>query len=317
MSAVTVDIDVLLADLDERRELAAKKFLDDPLPATDKQIRASLRADIDRHDLTSNVVDLELNGYTILPPGKVASAEFTERLRDTILRIAHARQAKIGDNGPGAVAGLGFQSHHLLPDDPIFEEAIANPVLLTLVTYLAGYRAKIATTAGLVKTNASDAALRWHTDNTAKVATPWPQLSTGANVNWLLTDYSRENGALCVVPGSHNWCREPQSDLSFDSDLVEVITAPAGSVVVWHANLWHAALPRTAPGERVTLVTLYLRSHLKQSEPFPWTITKEMIERNPARFSVLTGVLSISPYGPAGPNMGSAVEFAPDFGRWS
>jgi ectoine hydroxylase-related dioxygenase (phytanoyl-CoA dioxygenase family) len=211
---------------------------------------------------------------------------------------------------------LAHQLHHLLPDDPVFEEAITNPIVLTLVTYLAGYRAKIATTAGLIKANDSDEALVWHCDNTSKLAMPWPNLSSGANVNWLLTDYSRENGALCVVPGSHTWCRNPDPGFSHEDEMVKIIEAPAGSIAVWHTNLWHAALPRTAPGQRVTFVTLYLRNYLQPSEPFAMTTTSEMIERNPARFSVLTGLLSVAPYGPPGPLMEAALEFSPDLGRW-
>src|SRR5262249_52431953 len=141
----------------------------------------------------------------------------------------------------------------------VFEEAIMSPVMLALVTYLVGYRARLALVNGLIKTNESDAALAFHTDLSSSVPAPWPSQSLTANVNWLLTDYSRENGALCVVPGSHLWCQPPPRNfwMAHDHEDVLVVEAPAGSMVIWHSNLWHGALPRTAEGQRILMILLY------------------------------------------------------------
>ena len=213
--------------------------------------------------------------------------------------------------------GLGYQLHHLLPMNPIFQEAVTNPVVLTLVTYLAGYRARLSTTTGLVKTNESDAALRWHCDNGAKLPLPWPKISSGANVNWILTEYTRDNGPLCLVPGSHTWCRQPDPGFSYEDERVKVIEVPAGSIAVWHANLWHAALPRKTPGTRVSFVTLHLRPFMQQQEAFALTTTREMIERNPARLTVLTGVISEWLYGEDGPQLDNSPARTQDLGRWA
>ena len=314
-----INMDSILHELEDRRRSAAKKYLEDPLPQGDQEARVRLQREIEKYDLANHVVDLEIQGYTILPPGKAVPAAFTERLRDTVLRLREERIALGLQSGLPPDLGFGDVLNHLLPDDPMFQQAISNPVVLTLVTYLAGYRAKIATTAGLVKSNDRAAALNWHADNSEKLPAPWPSLSTGANVNWLLTDYSRENGSLCVVPGSHTWCRHPDPSFSHDNELVEIIEVPAGSIVVWHSNLWHAALPRTAEGNRVTFVTEYVRPYWRSAERFTLTLTttKEMIEGNSPRFSVLTGLLSMDPYGRTGSHLQTALEYTWDKGRWT
>ena len=66
------------------------------------------------------------------------------------------------------------------------------------------------------------------------------------NTNWLLTDYTKDNGALRIVPGSHKLCRHPKQGEGVE-DAVPV-EAPAGSVCVIHGNLWHSAFPRINPG---------------------------------------------------------------------
>jgi hypothetical protein len=311
---MSIDLDGLFNDLNDRRRLAAKKYLEEPLPQGDREAAVCLQEEIKKYDLADHIVDLEIQGYTILPPGKASPVAFADRLRETVLRIRDERIADGVDGGlPG---GFGYVLNHLLPDDPIFQEMICNPIVLTLVTYLAGYRVKISHTAGLIKSNDSDAALEWHTDNTYNVPAPWPHVSSGANVNWILTDYSQENGALCVVPGSHTWCRHPDPGFSHEDERVEVVEVPAGSVIVWHSNLWHAAFARTAPGHRVTITTEYVRPYRRQSEAFFLTTSKEMIERNSPRFSVLTGLLSQQFYAQGSASLETALELNLLMGRW-
>jgi ectoine hydroxylase-related dioxygenase (phytanoyl-CoA dioxygenase family) len=120
-----------------------------------------------------------------------------------------------------------------------------------------------------------------------------------------------------VVPGSHVWCRQPDPDLTFDNEIVEVVEVPAGSIAVWHSNLWHAALPRKSGGERVSFVTLYDRPFMQQGDAFPLTTTKEMIERNSARFSVLMGMFGLSLNTAEGPDFAAMPGRSRDMGRWA
>lgn len=293
---MSVDPTEALSVLRERQLLAAKRYADGPLPHTDDEARVRLRSEIDRHELHANIVDLEMQGYTILPPGLAAPLAFTDRLHEAILRVAAERAERIRANATEVtkleqvhnIQGL----FHLIAEDPVFQEAICNPVVLTLVTYLAGYRAKLTYGGAIVKTGDTNA-LMWHTDNTAKVPLPFPQQSVSANVNWILSDYTPENGPLCVVPGSHLWCRDPEPGFSFDDDRVVRIEVPAGSLAIWHANLWHAAMPRKTEGQRVNFITVYERAFMQSGDAFMFTSTPEMIANNPPRFSVLMGFMNM------------------------
>ena len=136
------------------------------------------------------------------------------------------------------------------------------PAPLTLVTYLLGYRAKLSQSTVLIKDSRAKA-LPMHADHSGKLPAPWPNISQYSVVTWVTTDYTRENGAVCVWPGSHRFGRPVPDDVVMDHDReeIEVLEMPKGSVIIWHGSLWHGAVPRTADGQRVTLVLPHVRPY--------------------------------------------------------
>ena len=50
-------------------------------------------AEIKRLDLTYNVAELEVRGFTVVPPEKVASPKFIAELRQAILDVSERRHA--------------------------------------------------------------------------------------------------------------------------------------------------------------------------------------------------------------------------------
>ena len=80
------------------------------------------------------------------------------------------------------------------------------------------------------------------------------------NAIWLLDDFTPSNGATRVVPGSHRAGTVPRLALSDPAarhpDEV-LVTAPAGTVVVFNSHLWHGGTQnrsdRTAPRHALLL----------------------------------------------------------------
>ncbi len=288
----------LAEDLGMLRKLAEAKWREDPLP-TGPAATERLQADIARFDLARNVVELETDGYTVLPPGKASSPDLIERLKAAMLTI----EKRVATNNLGAGSGLGSTLFHMLPEDPAFEEALMAPESLTLVTYLLGFRAKLSQCTGLIKDSGAPA-LGLHADHSGKFPAPWSPISNYSVVTWVLTDYTRDNGAVCVWPGSHRWGKPvpPALRMAHDHEELRVVEVPAGSVIIWHGSLWHGAVPRTAQGRRMTLVLPHVRDPIQPQELFWASVTPEMIERNPARFSTLMGLTSAGPWLQDGPD---------------
>ena len=292
-----LDTKPLIAHLAELRALAMAKYDAEPLPTGDAA-RATLGRELDALDLKAHVADLETDGYTVLPPGKAKPVAFFDELRETLLRLAVDDSSR----NLGPESGLGSTLFHLLPRARILEEALLAPAPLALVTYLLGYRAKLSQSTGLIK-EAGAKPLAIHADHSGKIPAPWPSVAQYCNVTWVTTDYTRENGAVCVWPGSHRFCRPVPPDLVMAHDHPEVVVLeiPKGSVIVWHGSLWHGAVPRTSAGRRVTLVFPHVRDHVQAQELYWASTTPEMIERNNSRFCALMGLYSAYPWIEDGP----------------
>ena len=295
---MAIDRYLLAKELNALRELALKKWAEDPLPVGRAAIER-LKTEIDAHDLQQNITELETDGYTILPPGKAAHIDLIERIKQAMLRIMATTRSDV----MGASSGLGSTLFHMLPEDPVFEEALMAPAPLTLLSYILGYRAKLSQCTGLIK-NSDAPALPLHADHSGKFPAPWSRLSNYSVVTWVLTDYTRENGALCVWPGSHRFSRPVPPDLimAHDHEEIRVVEVPAGSVSIWHGSLWHGAVPRTAEGQRMALVLPHVRDPIQPQEIFWASTTPEMIERNQSRFCTLMGLTSAGPWMQDGPN---------------
>jgi hypothetical protein len=288
----------LVAELDILRALALKKLADDPLPAGIEAERR-IRAEIAQLGLERNITELETKGYTALAPEDAAPAGFWERLRDVILRIADDESSQLK-----VAPGTGRNLFHMVPRDRVFEEVLLQPRPLALLTYLLGYRAKLSQSTVLIKERTETQPLFFHADHSRKVPEPWPNPPVYCNVSWVLSDYTRDAGPLCVFPGSHKRGHDVPANLrmAHDSEEVEVIEVPAGTVLVWHGSLWHGALPRSAEGQRITLVMPFCRYHVQPQEMYWATTTDEMIERNPARFASLMGLAAAWPWTMDGPD---------------
>ena len=297
---MSIDRYALAAELAELRRLAAAKWQQDPLPSGPAATKA-LQQNIAKFELEANIAQLETDGYTVLPPGKAAPIEIIERIKDAMLRL----EGRVDGNQLGENSGLGGTLFHMLPEDPVFEEALMSEVALTLVTYLLGHRAKLSQCTGLIKGQGTPA-LALHADHSGKFAAPWSMQSNYSVVTWVLTDYTRDNGAVCVWPGSHRWGRPVPADLTMahDHEEIRVLEIPAGSLIVWHGSTWHGAVPRESDGRRMTLVLPHVRDAVQPQELFWASVTPQMIERNAARFCTLMGLTSAGPWIQDGPDPG-------------
>jgi hypothetical protein len=250
----------------------------------------SLWREIERFDLVRNIAELEVLGWTVIPPEKAGPPGFGDRLRDKIIEVA-ARRSGVdpdlvrGDTHAFAKRSIGGLYAYMLFEDPIFQQAMCNPLAMALTTYMVGKNAVASNCIAVIKGPGNED-LGVHADN-ALMTAPFPPNTQVCNITYALTDYTRENGALCVVPGSHKHFRHPSPGEGLDQRIA--VECEAGSIIFWGGNLWHGAYARTAPGLRINLIMAMFRPHMRPQEPYRENVTQEIIDANPPRFATLMG----------------------------
>ncbi|MEM7537027.1 MAG: phytanoyl-CoA dioxygenase family protein [Chloroflexota bacterium] len=88
-----------------------------------------------------------------------------------------------------------------------------------------------------------------------------------SNSLWMLDELTAENGATRVVPGSHRYPDYPKEVLAdpFAPHPDEVyVTAPAGSVAVFNAQIWHGGTENRTSNKRRVIHSAYIGREYKQ-----------------------------------------------------
>jgi hypothetical protein len=211
---------------------------------------------IAKFGLERNLQELQEQGYTVIPVDR----ELTDRLRLAI--FAATESAKEGNSTFDRACGMP------LGLDPVFGEACEHPAVLAIAEFMCGRGYVLSALLATVRTAGS--AIQLHSDQ-AWLPSPYPEHNAFMTACWVTDDFTRENGATCVVPGSHLLRRAPSPEESAARFAEAVaIEAPAGSVAIWDGSVWHGNIPRTAPGERAVLHVSYGRVGYQRFHDFSY-----------------------------------------------
>jgi ectoine hydroxylase-related dioxygenase (phytanoyl-CoA dioxygenase family) len=115
------------------------------------------------------------------------------------------------------------------------------------------------------------------------------------NVFWAITDFTAENGATRLVPGSHLSGLNPDPERE-DYTTVQAIV-PAGSAVAWEGRTWHAAGFNRSNGPRIGITTYFCGPQFRQMANLTHGAKREALTDAPDELKALMGFKSWSGYG--------------------
>jgi ectoine hydroxylase-related dioxygenase (phytanoyl-CoA dioxygenase family) len=226
-------------------------------------------------ELEPNIAELEAFGSTVIAPEQTgAPPGFTDRLLEAVMGIARQEDASAVDlNQHADRPAYGRQLFHLLARDPLFVDAAMNPVVRTMGAYMLGLSMRLYSMVAFIKEGPARPT-HMHTDSVG-VPSPLPFYGTVCNISWILSDYTQDNGTLCIVPGSHRYCRHP-SELeqpqfmggAMDDAMATPVLAKAGSIAVFTGNTWHGTYPKTSDSNRVHIATAFCRNYVNPAENY-------------------------------------------------
>ena len=166
----------------------------------------------------------------------------------------------------GAQAGSEFRQEpgaqrlaNLVDKGAVFADCIVDATVLAYLAHVLGPRFKLSSLNARSANPHSAESQPLHVD---AGALPDEQGYWVCNTVWLLDDFTTENGALRVVPGSHRWGRRPQDALpdpqAAHPDEV-LVTGRAGDLVVMNSHLWHGGTANRTGRRRLALHAFYCR----------------------------------------------------------
>jgi ectoine hydroxylase-related dioxygenase (phytanoyl-CoA dioxygenase family) len=115
---------------------------------------------------------------------------------------------------------------------------------------------------------------------------PKPHVPTVCNTMWALTEFTEENGATRVIPGSHLSGHSPDYGRHYDSIPAEM---QSGSVLIWHGSLWHGGGENHTDHRRVGIAMNYCAGWIRQQENQQLGLDLDLVRTFAPRLRELVG----------------------------
>ncbi len=245
------------------------------------------------HDTDDIVRELtEGQGYVILEG--LFDADTVAEARARILECAKANAA-LGKRVDTPIYRAEDQVYNLVDKGRVFEEMVQEPTILAVFSRILGSELKLGSFAARIVRRGSESQAV-HFDY--PYWTLYKDRSLPMNMNqsfflncqatMMMEDFTAENGATMVAPGSQAHGRRPTKE-EFESACVQA-TGPAGSVMLMTGLLWHRAGDNHTDTPRVGILGQYLAKFVKPMEDVVRGLSDELVERANPTLRALLGV---------------------------
>jgi ectoine hydroxylase-related dioxygenase (phytanoyl-CoA dioxygenase family) len=114
---------------------------------------------------------------------------------------------------------------------------------------------------------------------------PRPHRELVVNTMWALDDFTEDNGATVVVPGSHKWAGERPME---DSPRIRA-TMPAGSVMFFVGSVFHGGGANNTDRHRLGVILEYCAGFVRPQENHVLGVPKEIVRNLDPKLQELLG----------------------------
>jgi ectoine hydroxylase-related dioxygenase (phytanoyl-CoA dioxygenase family) len=229
--------------------------------------------------IKEHVERIDEQGYTIVEDA--IEPDLVDELSDTLMAL---------ETDLGVVpAANSFEGHHtiriynLLVHGDAFARIPAHDNVLPIVEGVLDPGCLISSLSSIAILP-GETAQPIHADDQL-IPIPKPHPPTVCNTMWALTDFTEQNGATRLIPGSHK-AGNPDYGQPYDSIAAEM---PKGSVLVWHGSLWHGGGANRADDRRVGIAMNYCAGYIRQQENQQLGIPPTLVRGFPKRLQELVG----------------------------
>jgi ectoine hydroxylase-related dioxygenase (phytanoyl-CoA dioxygenase family) len=209
-------------------------------------------------------------------------------------------------------AGVAKLSHHgcaqmvfnILPKGQVFRDLIAleesaideAPLIERLLEKILGQSFYLGTAHGSI-VHQGGGRQELHQDQ-GYVPLPHPPYPLACLIIYSYTNFSLEEGATYIVPGSHrdasgaNLVNPDDEYENLAKGKLKALTVPAGCAVLTDSRMLHSGGARSAAGTRLASRLLYIRGFMRQQENQLAAMTDEMLDSLSPKLKGLIGFKS-------------------------
>ena len=223
------------------------------------------------------VADLDRDGYAVVESLLSADEATAVRdgLRDVLDRTPTGRNDFEGFNTRRIYA--------LFAKTRAFDALATHPLLLGVLDRVLGASYQLSAPTG-IEIGPGEKAQVLHTDD-AIYPLPRPHPEVVLNTMWALDEFTVENGATRLVPGSHRWTdRWPT-----EQEATVTVTMPAGSVLFIAGTLWHGGGANQTDRTRLGVLLEYAAGWLRPQENHVIAVPPDVVATLDPRLQELLG----------------------------
>jgi len=237
--------------------------------------RVNVLSELERH-----VEEIDRRGYTIVE-GAIEPT-LVDAIDASLIELEHRLRIV-----PGANAFEGHRTiriYNLLAHAVVFAAVPVHAAVLPIVERVLD-RGCLVSSLSSISIDPGESAQPLHADDTL-IDLPRPHRAVVCNSMWAITDFTEENGATRIVPGSHRSPDKPVFGASHDSIAAEMAR---GSVLIWNGSLWHGGGANRSDRRRVGIAMNYCAGFLRQQENQQLGIPVDVVRGFSPRLQELCG----------------------------
>jgi ectoine hydroxylase-related dioxygenase (phytanoyl-CoA dioxygenase family) len=231
-------------------------------------------------DIDSHVERIARDGYTIVEDA--VDQALLDALREDLERIE--REEKVVPATNIFEGEKTVRIYNLLARGKLYEAVPVHEGVLPIVERVLDPGCLVSSFSSIA-IDPGEAAQVLHADDQL-IPLPRPHVPIVCNTMWAVTDFTADNGATRLVPGSHLSDRAPLL-----GEEVETIAAEMrrGSVLVYHGSLWHGGGANRTTSRRVGVAMNYCAGWVRQQENQQLGIPLDVARGFSARLRKLCG----------------------------
>jgi ectoine hydroxylase-related dioxygenase (phytanoyl-CoA dioxygenase family) len=224
---------------------------------------------------------LRRDGFTVVEGA--FSRDFADELLADLARL----ERELGE-GPGKNLFEGLRTvriYNLLARGELYERIPVHEDVLSLVQEVLD-KGCLVSSLSAIAIGPGEVAQPIHADDML-MPLEKPHVPVVCNTMWALTDFTEENGATRLLPGTHRAPGNPELGKAYEGSVAAVM--PKGSILVFDGSIWHGGGANRTSERRVGIAMNYCAGFIRQQENQQLGIPREVAKRFSPKLRKLVG----------------------------